>query len=480
MTLSSENTMRVLLDRLSWPVRFVRWRAANEYAGLLSSAQRRIATKVYLDWLNSRKLEMEIVSGLTILLVAESSSLPPADDVKSSILKSSILADFLFQRVYRKVLGGWVTANSGAAPPDYVPDKYFEEHKGAVVPLLLYNDFHRIEEERGLPFTQQWAYEWRKVMDETGSSYSSFPYHFLDAARSRSGVGGQFSQAQCHVYRSAYLRTLSFAVQEWEMPRNAALMVASNCLPLNRGLEGLKPVRRPTWLSDVPEKCCKPGASLEKLVRRIIKSNIATKGMRPVSLRIPISTRIAEFGELSIEACYASSDFVPKEGEDEFEQTMVWGLSDLLTYEGELSKRDAETYRWAGVVGSMIPVCLNVWPVPLGFWLNEYAHLGIVLPAPYNFSSTAEINCKGGIVNLKNEGRSVGQWRVWHDDWSPLQPSQGHTRCGGLAEMEVQRLKVASGSLGMGLSWHVELRVWERPTDYGELSLKRRTAFFRD
>jgi hypothetical protein len=83
-------------------------------------------------------------------------------------------------------------------------------------------------------------------------------------------------------------------------------------------------------------------------------------------------------------------------------------------------------------------------------------------------------------VNLKNLGRSVGQWRVWHDDWSPLQPSQGHTRCGALAEMEVERLKTASASLGMGLSWHVELKVWERPTDYGELSLKRRTVFFRD
>jgi hypothetical protein len=225
MTLKPEHVMRVLLERLNWPVRFVRWRAAKEYADLLSSPQRKVATRVYLDWLKNRKLESEVVSGLSILLGMEPGSLPRAEEVKANIHKSSILADFLFQRVYHKVLGGWVTANSGAAPRDYEPDKYFDEHKGQFVPLLLYNEFKRLEEDHGLPFIQQWAYEWRKVMNETGSPHSSFPYHFMDAAKSRAGIVGQFSQAQCSVYRSAYLRTLSFAVQEWEMPRNDALFV---------------------------------------------------------------------------------------------------------------------------------------------------------------------------------------------------------------------------------------------------------------
>jgi hypothetical protein len=477
--LNPEQTMRVLLDRLNWPVRLVRWQAAKEFSTLFSLHGSELTTRVYLEWLRTRKLEAEVVSGLTVC--AEERSLPAADEVRASIRKPSILADFLFQRVYRKPTGGWLKANSGQVPVEFEPESYFEEHKGQVIPLILSNEFERLEREYGPPFQRQWAYEWRRIMDETGSPYSSFPYHFMDAASSRSGIGGQFSQAQCNVYRSAYLRTLSLAVQQWDMPPDLAVIIACNCLPLNRGLEKLKPIRRPIWLADVPEESCKDDVSLEQMVRQIIKADIGTKGMRPVSLRIPISRKLAEFGELSIEACFVSDDFIPNpDTQESFQRMMIWGLSDLISFEGPLSERDMEQFRFAGANGSAIPVCLSVWPIHLGFWLNEYAHLGVILPAPYNFSSAAEIDCKKGHVSLSSGTRTVGHWKVWHDAWSPLQPSEGHTRCGGITEMRVDSLLAASSSIGMKLAWHAELKLWERPKEYGDLALKQKSTFFRD
>ena len=32
----------------------------------------------------------------------------------------------------------------------------------------------------------------------------------------------------------------------------------------------------------------------------------------------------------------------------------------------------------------------------------------------------------------------------------------------------------------MSLAWSIELKVWQRPSEYGELEIKKRTAFFRD
>lgn len=119
-------------------------------------------------------------------------------------------------------------------------------------------------------------------MDATTSPYSSYPYHFMAGVTGREGVGGQFSQSQCNVYRSAFLRTLAFAVQQWGMPRNFAAIVAARCLPLSKGLHALRPIARPAWLRDVPEKCCKPGAPLEDLSRRMLKVSIGSSGMRPV------------------------------------------------------------------------------------------------------------------------------------------------------------------------------------------------------
>jgi len=484
MTLKPAHVMSVLLERLNWPVRLVRWQAAKEAGALLSSEHRGLATSAYLEWLRTRKFEMEVVSGLAVLLCTTEKGLPSPEDVKASIRRPSILADFLFQRIYRKALGSaWVSANSGPAPLGFSADTYFEEHKGQVIPLILNSAFEQLERETGLPFLQQWAYEWRRVMDATDGSYSSFPYHFVDAGGSRSGIGGQFSQAQCTIYRSAYLRTLSFAVQRWGMPRNDALFTACKCLPLNRGLEGLKPIGRPQWLSNIPERCCKDDAPLEKLTRRLVKENIGTAGMRPVALRIPISTTVAQFGELSIEGCYATPDFAPDRASDSdgtFRRLLITGLPDLLSFEGPLRDRDADEYRLKVSRGSAIPVCLSVWPIPLGFWLNEYAHLGIQLPAPYNFAAVPEVKCTKGRVELTCKRTSVGHWRVWHDEWSPLQPSEGHTRCGSVTEMNSEALREASNTIGMPLAWNVELMLWKRPKEYGELQLEKRTAFFRD
>ena len=203
--------------------------------------------------------------------------------------------------------------------------RLFRRTQRPVIPLILNTTFDRLERQHGFPFLQQWAFEWRKIMDATKAPYSSFPYHFIDAGISRSGISGTLSQAQCNVYRSAFLRTLSFAVQQWGMPRDLAIMTSCECLALNRGLHSLQPMRRPKWLGDIPEKCCKPDVSLEPLVRRIVKPSIGTKGMRPVSLQIPINDAIAEFGELSVEGRFVTSDYTPSpDSEENHKPMMIW------------------------------------------------------------------------------------------------------------------------------------------------------------
>jgi hypothetical protein len=479
--MTDEQVMRVLLDRLNWPVRLARWQTAREFAKLLESRQHLIAVKVYLEWLRSRKFEMEIVSGLAVLLCTETKSLPPGDEVKRSIRKPSILADFLFQKIYRKALGGWLRAHSGEAPALFAPEAYFEKYQGQVIPLSLHADFERLEQRGGLPFLQQWAFEWRKLMDATNSPYASFPYYFIDGADSRTGVSGSFSQAQCNVYRSAFLRTLSFAVQRWGMPRDLAVMVSCRCLPLNTGLESLQPTRRPNWLDDIPEKCCKPGARLEPLVRRILKPNIGAGGMRPVALQIPVSSNVVEYGELSIESLFVTTDYVqPPEPEEDHKHTMLWGLDDLISFTGPLDEQDADEFRFSGSHGSAIPVCLGAWPIYLGFWQGEYVHMGINMPAPYNFSSAPVVGFKRGRMTLSSDKKIVGCWSLWNDNWSSLHPPQGRTRCGGVAQMATDSLKNSAVGRGMDLAWKVHLKIWQRQTEYGELTMTTRSLFFRE
>ena len=471
--------MQILIERLNWPVGFVRWQSAKAFASLFSSPQRDLANKVFLDWLQSRQFEMEVVAGMSVLLFVAPSDIPSADDVRRNISKPSILADFIFHKVYGRTLLNWLDGHSGPTPSEFQPDKYFEKHQGQAIPLILSKDFEHLQEITGRPFMEQWAFEWRKLMDETNAPYSTYPRHFVDKLMSREGVSGVFHQSQDAVYRSAFLRTLAFAVQEWNVFPSDLIEFAARCLPLSKVLHLIHPIKRPLWLKDVPEKCCKSNNSLEKLTRRIIKADIGSKGMRPVSLRIPISNTFAEFGELSIESFFVTDDFVPEsQFVDEYPDSMYWSIMNHI--ERLLPKEDMEKHRMSGVTGSCVPVCLDAWAPTIGFWQNNYVCNSFVLPAPYVFDKPLCVESTKGWLSFTSAQKRIGSWKTWNDNWIPVYANGGHPRCGGLTELKTALLNESAKRLDMSLAWRVKLKLWERKNTYDPPELAARSSFFRD
>src|SRR5438105_11817342 len=372
---SIESTLRVLLERLNWPVRMVRAVTAREYAALLSSpAYGRKATTAYLHWLATRQMESQVATGLAVLLCTADEALPPFSDVREAIRQPSIMADMLLQHIYgfgnRK--GGWRTAHSGLVPEDFVPAKYFEDHKTAHVPAFFSNQVERLESKYWFPFARQWAFEWRKLMDRGGIPFSDFPHHFVGNL-ARSGIVGQFELAQSDVMRSAYLRMLACAFAEGAMSAQETGIYAMDCLPINRGLFRVRPIDRPSWLSDIPEESCAAGASLEAAARKLITKNINSEGMRPVSLLAPLKASVLEFGDFTVSAVMVSDDFVPPEmKEPYFSRGVLWPLPDAITFEGKLDEEDAARVTVEGKTGRCTPVCLDVFPMPFGYWLADY------------------------------------------------------------------------------------------------------------
>jgi hypothetical protein len=209
------------------------------------------------------------------------------------------------------VKGGWEHAHSGPVPASFKPDKFFLDHKSAHVPPILGNQLERLEERQDLPFTRQWAFEWRNLMDKIKAPASGYPYYFADASLERSGIRSQFCQRQSEIYRSAFLRTFACAVDSWKMPIRNATEFCLDTLPLNRGFIAIDPIQRPSWLSSIPEKSSEPGAPLKTLLGPLLKLGANRPGMRPVSMKIPLAVEVSEFAELSIMAVLATKDFVP-------------------------------------------------------------------------------------------------------------------------------------------------------------------------
>src|SRR6266851_7334800 len=98
-----EATIRLLIERLNWPVRMVRLQVAREYAGLLCSPEYgHIAAQIFLNWIRERKLECEVLSALAVLACTPKQHLIPFQQLRSNIRCPSILADVLVQNIYQR------------------------------------------------------------------------------------------------------------------------------------------------------------------------------------------------------------------------------------------------------------------------------------------------------------------------------------------------------------------------------------------
>lgn len=482
---TTETTVRMLIERLNWPVRLAKWRTACELGVLLSSEDySELATEVYLDWLSSRQFESEIASALAVLFCTPKSGLPSFETVADSISKPSVLADLMLQAIYgpRQIKGEWKKAHSSEVPLLYEPETYFLRNKLVYAPPVFSYQFEKLEEKTGFPFIRQWAFEWHKLIESTKALYSTFPYFFVEPSLSRSGISAHFNQRQCDVYQSAYLRTLACAVDHWYMPEETASEMALFALPINRGLARLNIKERPFWLSDIPEKCVDTKGSLEPLVRNLIKPGLERRNMRPVALKTPISADIAEFSNLSIYAILASKDFDAELGGERcsLERDLFMPLSDEISIEGTLAKKNISTSTSRGVTGVAAPLCLNLTPVPIGLWLADYLALGISLPAPYVFENDVEVSCRTDCIEITTGGKRVASWEVWHDRWTPLHAKDGVTRCGMLTELQESEISKAEDRHGMVLGWLAEVNIWKQKEEHGPFELKRHREFFFD
>ncbi len=133
-----------------------------------------------------------------------------------------------------------------------------------------------------------------------------------------------------------------------------------------------------------------------------------------------------------------------------------------------------------GEHGSAIPCCVEVWPTHAGFWHGDYYQLGLSVPAPYLFRGDLRVACTECRIEIAHEQALRGTVSLWHDDWSPLYPKNGTTRCGLVADMRKADIACAEQELGLKLGWRARLRLWRREKDYSPFELTERHVFLRD
>lgn len=467
-----------LFERLNWPIPMVRWRAAREIRDLINEpSTRNAANALLLHRLKACQTETEVVALLTIVFLAEPAARPAESDVSSKIRWPSALSDALMHQAYGMDPDpqAWRGAHSGAAPAGFESDRYFEEHKTAHVPPILSNNLRRLQARTRKPLMRQWAFEWKQLRDRIGTSFTRYAHYFDDVTEVRAGIVGQYLQRQNEIYRSAYLRVFAFAVDQWGMPANVAQDYCFENLPAIAGLFELDPGPRPQWLADIPERLLAADAEFQACAEELVKAG-QTSSNAMVSLQTPFRKDRGTHGHVSAAAFFVTDDFQLNEEGNPYEPSAIIPLSERFDLRGQKTSMAIEESTQEGAEGKALPVCGALLPLPFGYWQGDYFSAGLTVPATYCLPDDAAIRCSGLALELSSSGVTLASTHVWHDDWSPVYPRGGHTRCGVVTMMNAAQLSKVRSELGLRLAWVVERHAWKRETDYGDYKLSRRSA----
>ncbi|WP_417425585.1 hypothetical protein [Hoeflea sp.] len=466
--------LEMLVERLRWPVKMVRWKAAKAIRSLLLNDKTRMATtKTLLAWTAARQLESEVTSGLSVLVVSPRQVLPPFGDIEASINAPSMASDFFLYEMYGVRTDRWRSAHSGSVPADFSAESYFHEHQTAQVPPILKNELEYLEERTRLPFLRQWGFEWTTLRERLRVGYTRYPTYFGDFGLQREGIIGQFIQRQGELYRSAYQRTLACAVEEWNVPFRAVAPFSAYGMPVLPDLFEVEPTPRPAWLPQIGAAAF-DGKDLESVARDLF-SHEPEDDFQTVLMRIPLDQSFDEFGELELAAYFVDDGF-------ELDENQIlhssWQMLQLDRYQFDMVRPSLEQRKQPGKSGTALSVCCDEQPTIHGYWHDEYYQRGLSLPAPYCFQHFTLQQARADGIHISIGKEEVGSAAIWHDAWTPVYAPNSATRCGTITRIRRSQLASAAARLGRKVGWFVRLSRMEKPEGSYDRSPKDVSAFF--
>lgn len=469
---------KLLIERLGWPVKLARWRAARGIRELLHSDQwHRETLTLFLNWIETRHFESEVTSALSVLLVTDADRRPAFEDVVQRIQLPSLLSDLMLERMYGpgSVHAGWQW-DVEDPPADFVPGRYFSSHKTQDVPRILSMHFERLEREHKLPFTRQWAYEWKRVQERSSAPYSDYPYYFGDSLLARQGLHPQCITRQSEVLRSAYQRTLAHAVVSWRMPLRQAAFYITDVLPVLPGLFEVDPVPKPSWVGRLAGDCCVEGADLEALAKTAIAASAVEGSDTLLAVVSPTPREIAEFGEVSLQSFFVPENFSLKPNHA-FPELQEFVFPDEFSLRGDIRVPDLPRWQSEAGAGGPMPTTFVALPALHGTWHDEYISSGLRVPCSYCFDGQAKLDADEGGLKVLREGSLVARTTFWQDAWTPINLPEGGTRVGVASYIRSDELRSAQARLKMRLAWQVRVTLYDT-TNWDEATKKERTAFF--
>ena len=419
--------LEFLFARLAHPEGMVRERACAAKARLLNTNDTAEATRERLaSWTKGQRLESIAVFALLIWIRARIDNpgieLPDSHDIVKSFPRPSLLSWLLLRELHGVDCPepAWQCTFSEGLRRDFEPDPFFLRHAIHFVPPIYAETANRIARETRSPFVNQWAWEWDCVVEQLSVVPDEHVLRSRGDTDSDLHVCYDFKLSE--IYRSAYLRTLSWAMFNGIVDQSDAQMHAAKCCPIDVGLWQVALDRCPDWWPTVSKSGNKLDESVGLVMERL-KELFREQAKSKVGWSLAQASGLIEGENVHIELeiygvfqkCLGPSE--PEVGE--VGRGFRWDVEDLLAFESWI-KFSGRVIPWpdsSHVVKEgdweLTPAFTRIDSPVAGRWQWWRHYRQIWAPALCLVDGCLNITIEDDGISYDHESSPVGRWTDW-------------------------------------------------------------------
>lgn len=420
------NSMDVLLSRLTWPSALVRERAAVALEELVSQegpvGER--AQNALLAWIGQQNVESMAVLGILVfcrLADRHPERLPEYGMLDQVIGRPSLLSFELLRHVYHDLAmkPDWTRCHSGPITPIFEPPEFFEKFRTNFLPPIYSTWMKEVQDRTLLPMLRRWAFEWMQLVSTLGYQPSA---QVLDFGGRPPGLRMLVDFPLSEVYRSAYLRSLAWAVTSGKLSEEAAAFLAYEACPIDLGLWRVQPGIKPPWwptpkpsagtIDTIPAQVWAALLNLWDKRREVFSENALLAASGSVLQGSAIYS-------LSIRAMFQAANGPvsgdPREIMQACDEAQGSYSSRGAYFGGFLNLIKPEDISLVSHDWSILPASVYVRPHVFSRWQYWRGYRGVQLPAPFLASEKFSFRCEPDSIKIFDGAAQIGSWQDWTD-----------------------------------------------------------------
>ena len=460
--------------RMGMPIPMAKLVTMQAIAQELANVEtRQVFAEALADWASTRELESQCLEALCPLLVAS-----PTQEVVALIRKAvsrpSIASDSLLSIATGSpsLIASWTGSHSGPAPRhDDLREELTRLRAGTFVPPIFGNQFERLQARTGLPFLSQWGFEYRQLLSRFGRNGDGYIDYFRGSDRETSG---HFVARQGHLARSAFLRTLAFAVDHWDMPMEAATSYAEVTYPAEAIFLRFPPQPAPAWASKVQSRDAAEAQNAPAVAKTLIEA-----------IEVEVSGRLIHCSFAVVDEPKVRVDFeafAVSQVREDLDADVVFRFYQYLL--GEVSPdRDAlrafvsPDLGFSGDMGlGFAPLVLPLLGHRIGYLQADLLGRVPYVPVSSPGLPNLELVPADDRATFRSDGRDVGSWAWWCWHWQPTHVREQPPSIACCATLTHDASQALVNHLGGGIEHVWRITKWTRDSDYGKWTESKTTG----